>query len=70
MRADSYWYVNFFILDQKFNNRILDRIYSTNNIDKIQTVLQNIQKNCKTVHIPEVDIYVDQSLLILKGHLS
>ena len=48
----------------------MDRIYSTNNIDKIQTDLQNIQKNCKTVHIPEMDIYVDQSLLILKGHLS
>ena len=67
-------FVDRFLLICKFlhfeNNRILDRINSTNKIDTIQTVLQNSQKNCKTVHIPEDDIYINESLLILKGRLS
>ena len=65
-------FANRFLLIWKFlhfeNNRNLDRINSTNKTDKIQTVLQNIQKNCKTVYIPEKGICI--KLLILKEWLS
>lgn len=47
------------------DNERFGHIKPTDQIAKIQTVLENILEKCKTLYIPEMYICIDKSLLTL-----